>query len=90
MKRLLILTILPLVMCGCKNKTSERDPNTVDYVLIAEPALTSTLKTTPNAKQYLDLQNEYKIKSENKILTQASVFVKNSLSSEVIHGAIEN
>lgn len=90
MKRLLILSILPFVICGCKNKTNERDPNTVDFVLIAEPALTATLKTTPNAKQYLDLQNEYKIKSEKKILTQASVFVKNSLSSEVIHGAIEN
>lgn len=91
MKKLLVLAILPLIMCGCdKDKTRERDPNTVDYVLIAEPALTATLKTTPNAKQYLDLQSEYKVKSENKILTQASVFVKSSLSSDVIHGAIEN
>ena len=89
MKKILILTTLPLLLAGC-NGEEERAKNTVDYVLIAEPALTGVLKTTPNVKIYSDLQKEYKTKSENKILTQASVFVKNTLSSDVIHGGIEN
>ena len=91
MKKLLTLAIVPLLLCGCnKEEMNERDPNTVDYVLIAEPALTGVIKTTSTVKQYMDLQQEYKIKSENKILTQASVFVKSSLSDEIVHGGIEN
>ena len=78
------------MLAGCKKDNSKKDDNSVDYVLLAEPALTSVLKTTPNANVYLDLQAEYLKKSENKILTQASVFVKSSLSSEVVHGVIEN
>ena len=92
MKRILVLCMLPLVLGACNNKKQEstRDPNTVDYVLLAEPALTTVLKTTSNAREYLNLQTEYKNKSENLILTQASVFVKNGLSDEVIHGGIES
>ena len=92
MKKLLVLCMLPLVLGACNNKEKQptRDPNTVDYVLLAEPALTGVLKTTSTAKEYLNLQNEYKTKSNNLMLTQASVFVKNGLSDDVIHGGIEN
>ena len=65
-----------------KNLTD--DSKDVDYVLLAEPALTNVIKTTLTASLYEDLQAKYKVKSEGLILPQASVFVKNSLSQEVV------
>ena len=60
----------------------------VDYVLLAEPALTNVLKTTPTASLYEDLQSKYKEKSNGLIIPQASVFVSNSLEQEVIQEGI--
>ena len=64
------------------------DSKKVDYVFLAEPALTKVLETTPTASVYADLQEQYKTKSEGLILTQASVFVKNSLDEDVVKNAI--
>lgn len=60
----------------------------VDYVLLAEPALTNVLKTTPTASLYEDLHSKYKEKSNGLIIPQASVFVSNSLEQEVIQEGI--
>jgi hypothetical protein len=54
----------------------------VDYVVIAEPSLTSALKLNSDAFIYEDLQSKYNLKSEGLILTQASVFVKSSLKKD--------
>lgn len=54
----------------------------VDYVVLAEPSLTSALKLNSNAFIYEDLQSKYNMKSDGLILTQASVFVKNSLNKD--------
>ena len=56
----------------------------VDYVLLAEPALTKVLETTQSASMYANLQELYNTKSSGLMLTQASVLVKNTLSDEVI------
>ncbi len=64
------------------NLTDESHP--VEYVVLAEPALTTVLKTTPTASLYEDLQSKYKEKSEGLILPQASVFVSNSLEQEFV------
>ena len=57
--------------------------NDVDYVLVAQPVLFATLHnesaaTFGKASSYANLQEEYKTKSENKKIIQASIFVKNS------------
>ena len=56
----------------------------VDYVVLAEPAMTTVLSSTPTASVYEDLQSKYKEKSGGLILTQASVFVKDSLDQELV------
>ena len=51
-----------------------------NYVMIAEPALTNVLSKKGDAiSVYANLQEEYKKKSNNAELFQASVFVNNSL-----------
>ena len=70
------------------NMTDEN--KAVDYVLLAEPALTNVIKTTSSASVYEDLQSKYKEKSNGLILPQASVFVKSSLDQEkVMEGIYE-
>ena len=60
----------------------------VDYVVLAEPAMTTVLSSTPTASVYEDLQSKYKEKSGGLILTQASVFVKDSLDQELVQEGI--
>ena len=57
--------------------------STIDYVFVAQPVLYATLNnksaaTYGKASIYKNIQDEYKAKSNNKSLVQASVFVKNS------------
>ena len=60
------------------------DSHDVDYVLLAEPALTKVLEMTPTASVYANLQELYNTKSSGLMLTQASVFVKNTLSEATV------
>lgn len=64
------------------------DSKDVDYVLLAEPALTTVLKANTNASLYEDLQSKYKEKSNGLIIPQASVFVSNSLEQKVVQEGI--
>lgn len=48
-----------------------------DYVLTAEPVMSSLNKTA-----FIDIQKAFKEKSGGKLMTQASVFLKNGLVSE--------
>ena len=54
----------------------------VDYVVIAEPSLTAAMKVNSNAYIYDDLQSKYEGKSGGAMITQASVFVKNTLKAK--------
>ncbi len=74
--------------CLKTGKNLADDSKDVDYVFLAEPALTKVLETTPTASVYSNLQELYKTKSEGLILTQASVFVKNTLEESVVKDAI--
>ena len=54
-----------------------------NYVLVAEPNLTNVLEAKGDAISiYANLREEYKTKSNNLDLFQASVFIKNSVSKE--------
>ena len=74
--------------CLKTGKNLADESKQVDYVLLAEPALTKVLETTPTASVYADLQALYKEKSEGLILTQASVFVRSALEEKVVKDAI--
>ena len=54
----------------------------VEYVMIAEPALTVALSQNNSVSIYTDIQEEYKQKSNGLVITQASVFVSNRLSKQ--------
>ena len=61
------------------SKKNVSDDNAdVDYVLMAEPALTNALSKNPDASQYTDIQAEFNKKSGGMDITQASIFVANS------------
>ena len=56
-----------------------------NYVMIAEPALTNVKSKKGDAiSEYANVQEEYKKKSNNAELFQASVFVKSSLEYEKV------
>lgn len=60
-------------------KDSEGNP--VDYVFLAQPALTGALKKNKNAKVYKDIQAEYTAKSGLNMI-QAAVFINNRVDLE--------
>ena len=70
--------------CLKTGKNMSDENAAVDYVLLAEPAMTNVLKTTPTASVYEDLRSKYKEKSGGLLLPQASVFVKSSLDQETV------
>lgn len=70
--------------CLKMGKNLADDGTSVDYVVLAEPALTSVLSTTPTAHEYADLQELYKVKSNGISIYQASIFVKNNLDQSVL------
>ena len=74
--------------CLKTGKNLADDSKDVDYVMLAEPALTKVLETTPTASVYANLQDLYQTKSEGLILTQASVFVKNTLDDNKVKNVI--
>lgn len=56
------------------------DNQYVDYVMIAEPALTAALSQNNKASIYTNIQDEYKKKSNDLQMIQASIFVSKKLS----------
>lgn len=55
-----------------------------NYVMIAEPALSNVVSKGDAISVYANVQEEYKKKSNNAELFQASVFVKSSLEYEKV------
>lgn len=62
----------------------------VDYVMIAEPALSAALSKNENASEYVNIQNEYYKKNNNNMMVQASVFVSNKLTNEQVDKYLES
>lgn len=60
----------------------DEDNAPLDYVLVAEPALSNALSKNKNAKVVVNIQELYKTKSGGKMITQASVFVHKDLEKE--------
>ena len=63
-----------------KNLTSNNE--IVDYVLIAEPALTSVMASTLSVTVTKNLQEEYKTKTNGLEIYQASIFINNNLDKQ--------
>ncbi len=62
-----------------------------NYVMIAEPALTNVVSKKGDAiSVYANVQEEYKKKSNNAELFQASIFVKSSLEYEKVRLFLNN
>lgn len=59
---------------------------TAHYVMIAEPAFSTVRANKENVTMYANIQEEYKEKSGDLELFQASVFVKNSLTEATVNG----
>lgn len=60
----------------------------VDYVMIAEPAITAAMLQNENVYKYANIQEEY-YKHTDHNLVQASVFVSNKLSNKQIETYLE-
>lgn len=56
----------------------------IDYVLLAEPAITTVLKNKPEYKITVNLQEEYKNKNGGSEIYQASIFVSNKIAESKI------
>lgn len=74
-----------------KNLVTSSD---VDYVFVAQPVLFAVLnnkdaKTYGKSSVYVNIQEEYKKKSNNLSLIQASVFVKNTTDKKLIDGFLK-
>lgn len=59
---------------------------TAHYVMIAEPAFSTIKANKENVTMYANIQDEYKEKSGDLELFQASIFVKNTLPEAKING----
>lgn len=70
--------------CLKMGKNLADDGTAVDYVVLAEPALTTVISSTPGRSVYANLQELYIVKSGNLQIFQASLFVNNSLERDVV------
>lgn len=76
--------------CLKTGKNLADDGKTVDYVVLAEPALTSVISTTPGRSVYANLQELYKVKSNNLSIFQASLFVNNKLERSKVDSFLDD
>ena len=70
--------------CLKTGKNLAEDGKAVDYVVLAEPALTTVISSTSGRSIYANLQELYKVKSGNLQIFQASLFVNNKLERNAI------
>lgn len=73
-------------------KFSDAEGNNVvpNYVLLAQPVLTTVLNKNANYSVYADMQAKFKEKSNNQALFQASVFIKNSVNKDTAKSFLES
>lgn len=70
--------------CLIKGINITDDKNKVDYVLIAEPALSMALKQNDEAKIIDNIQEKYAEKNNGLQMIQASIFVSNKIDKKEI------
>ena len=75
------------VLISGKNETD--DNHSVDYVLVAEPAMTPALSKNESAYQYASMSEEYAKKSDGKSIMQASVFVNANSDADKIDAFLD-
>lgn len=75
------------VAAGClkTGKNSIDDNAKVDYVVLAEPAVTKVVSSTEGRTKYANLQELYKEKSGGLPIFQASLFVQNNLDKNEVN-----
>lgn len=73
-----------LVGCGKSKKQETGKEGNYDYVLLAQPAVAAVMNQKNTLKMYKSVQALYKEKSNNKEITQASIFVKKSLDDQKV------
>lgn len=66
-----------------KNEILTNKDFDADYVLLAQPVVAAILGQKSDYKIYANVQNDYKTKSGNHEITQASVFVRNDVDTKV-------
>ena len=76
--------------CLKTGKNLAEDGKAADYVVLAEPALTTVISSTPGRSVYANLQNLYKVKSGDLQIFQASLFVNNKLERTVVDKFLED
>ena len=88
-KQLLTLTSLALLLlAGCnsnKKSSTTEDNGKYDYVFLAQPAVTAVMQNRQGMSVYANVQNDYKAKSGDLEITQASVFVKSSADQDKVN-----
>lgn len=88
MTKKLFLAILPFMLltaCGKENNPEiPKDNDKADYVFLAQPAVASVMSQKESLKMYANVQNDYKTKTNNLEITQASIFVKANADIDAI------
>ncbi len=70
--------------CAKTGVDKTRDNRQVNYVMLAEPAVTTAKAANPSLSVYHDLQVKYQEKAGVSYFTQASIFVRDSLAKEKV------
>ena len=80
-------TLLALLLTGCNSKKNDstQDNDKYDYVLLAQPVVSAVLSQKSNFKVSNNVQTDYKAKSNNLEITQASIFVKSDLEETKVN-----
>lgn len=88
-KQLLIISSLVLfALSACnsnKKPAGQTDNGKYDYVFLAQPVVTAVMQNRQGMSLYANVQNDYKGKSGDLEITQASVFVKSTADEEKVN-----
>ena len=86
MNKKLLLTLLPLVLTatGCNQTADPEQFIAFDYIYTAQPVVFATRSTI-----FKNVQDDFKAKSNNKVMTQASIFVKNTADQNSVNALLD-
>ena len=76
--------------CLVSGKNIADNNATVDYVLMAEPALTTALNKNEEAYEYANLQEIYPGVVQNKQIMQASIFINKNVNKDDANSFLTN
>ncbi|MCR5349313.1 MAG: hypothetical protein K6E59_06900 [Bacilli bacterium] len=76
--------------CLATGKNAADDNASVDYVFLAEPALSTVMGKKPTVKQYASIQDKFAEVSGGLSLTQASLFVSDNADKTKVNEFLSN